>query len=182
MIGQVRTTENVVIFVGNAFMRSASFQIQTGWLNGKTPQNAYEIPFNKPCWSLEAAERINPLPTNVYLDKASFRWWKTDKRMGRQLRYREQANPRFLGMWKSTKKYSWICKKCLTNGVGRGNICKLSDERPLRGAGGSWGGRKSRKRVKKLLTKWSCCDRINEFQPKGMNEPVPCKLNNEKTN
>ena len=64
---------------------------------------------------------------------------------------------------KSPKKIEENCKKCLTNGIWRGNIRWLSDERALWGAGGEHGGRKSRKRVKKLLTKGSRCDRLNEF-------------------
>ena len=51
----------------------------------------------------------------------------------------------------------------MTNGVGGGNICKLSDERPLRGREGAAKPKKLEKRGKKLLTSYGFCDRLNEF-------------------
>ena len=53
---------------------------------------------------------------------------------------------------KSPKKDEENCKKCLTNGAGDGNICKLSDERPLKGPEGAGKPKKPEKRGKKLLT------------------------------
>ena len=54
---------------------------------------------------------------------------------------------------KSTKKVERNCKKCLTNGLGGGNIYKLSDESPSESAGGESGGEKPRKKEKKPLDK-----------------------------
>ena len=64
---------------------------------------------------------------------------------------------------KPPKKSARICKKCLTNGARGGNICKLSDERLLRGPEGSETAKKLEKRGKKLLTKRVRCGKLNEF-------------------
>ena len=49
---------------------------------------------------------------------------------------------------KVTKKYQEKCKKCLTNELPGGNICKLSDERPLRGREGAETAKNLEKREK----------------------------------
>lgn len=52
----------------------------------------------------------------------------------------------------SEKILSEKIKKGLTNGAGSGNICKLSDESPLRGPEGSQTAKNLEKREKNLLT------------------------------
>ena len=62
---------------------------------------------------------------------------------GKEVRWRTSV--RYV---KSPKKYQENCKKCLTNGAPGGNICKLSDERPLRGREGAETAKNLEKREK----------------------------------
>ena len=96
---------------------------------------------------------------------------------GKEVRWRTSV--RYI---KSPKKYQENCKKCLTNGAPGGNICKLSDERPVRGREGAETAKNLEKKRKKLLTKRGGRGKLNEFTATGWNDSVPCKLNNEKTN
>ena len=59
----------------------------------------------------------------------------------------------FVFIYSAQKRMSKIGKKHLTNGGGCGNICKLSDERPVNGPEGGETLKNSLKKVKKGLDK-----------------------------